>query len=90
VNGQISDTIRSADALWAAVIRLVGADYELAGELGASTDGRRTAYVATRRTPDQELVLLVVERGLEPDAYELSLHEILDEHVPARDLYCRQ
>jgi serine/threonine protein kinase len=89
VNGSISDTNRSADALWAAVARLVGAEYELAGELSASTDGRRTAYIATRRTPERELVLLVVERGAEPDAYELSLHEVLDETVPARDLYCR-
>jgi serine/threonine-protein kinase len=89
VNGSISDTNRSADALWAAVARLVGADYELAGELSASTDGRRTAYIATRRTPERELALLVVERGAEPDAYELSLHEVLDESVPARDLYCR-
>jgi serine/threonine protein kinase len=89
VNGSISDTNRSADALWAAVARLVGAEYELAGELSASTDGRRTAYIATRRTPERELVLLVVERGAEPDAYELSLHEVLDESVPARDLYCR-
>ncbi|HZS60954.1 MAG TPA: protein kinase [Gemmatimonadaceae bacterium] len=90
VNGSISDINRSADALWTAVIRLVGADYELAGELGASIDGRRTAYVATCRTPGQELVLLVVERGADPDAYELSVHEMLDENVPARDLYCRQ
>jgi serine/threonine protein kinase len=89
VNGSISDTNRSADALWAAVARLVGAEYELAGELSASIDGRRTAYIATRRTPERELVLLVVERGAEPDAYELSLHEVLDESVPARDLYCR-
>jgi serine/threonine-protein kinase len=89
VNGSISDTNRSADALWAAVARLVGAEYELAGELSASMDGRRTAYIATRRTPERELVLLVVERGAEPDAYELSLHEALDESVPARDLYCR-
>jgi len=89
VNGSISDTNRSADALWAAVARLVGAEYELAGELSASTDGRRTAYIATRRTPERELALLVVERGAEPDAYELSLHEVLDESVPARDLYCR-
>jgi len=89
VNGSISDTNRSADALWAAVARLVGAEYELAGELSASTDGRRTAYIATRRTPERELVLLVVERGAEPESYELSLHEVLDESVPARDLYCR-
>ncbi len=89
MNGSISDTNRSADALWAAVARLVGAEYDLAGELSATTDGRRTAYIATRRTPERELVLLVVERGPEPDAYELSLHEVLDESVPARDLYCR-
>jgi serine/threonine-protein kinase len=89
VNGSISDTNRSADALWAAVARLVGAEYELAGELSASADGRRTAYIATRRTPAKELVLLVVERGAEPESYELSLHEVLDENVPARDLYCR-